>query len=141
MGKIVSLDLGCILCVDFATGCILSTIAFVTAKEFPDLDLKLEKLGPGCLHHRSSITHSMWVVVIVYSFTSNIGNPIWFLTTMGAAIGTAYHLGHDLLFTRDWRYKRSRVHMARRPLPPFGSILWLLLNAVGGLALGVQTII
>ena len=124
-------------------GLILGVVAFFFALGFPDWDLNILRVS-GIIVHRSLITHSALVVVLVALVTSVFGRDICGIATLGAAIGLACHLVPDM-FPEAWRgfafiYIPFLGRLTWIPLdgdwiPTIFSFLWLGGNVLGGFAI------
>ena len=124
-------------------GLIIGIVAFYFALDFPDLDLTVLKV-PHIIVHRSLITHSCLVVLLIAGITSVFGRGICGFATLGAAIGLSCHLVPDM-FPKTWHgfafiYIPFLGRLTWIPLdgdwiPKIFSFLWLGGNVLSGFAI------
>ena len=105
----------------------------------PDYDLKIyrrfeeKSFWRAAFTHRSAITHSALLVLLVRLVTAPAGNPICFLATLGAAVGLSIHLWNDRPSTN---HNFSNIHLfSASPLRMWPSRFWLGANILLGLAI------
>lgn len=87
---------------------LLAASSFGVAYIFPDLDLTISRTVPSYantllgLTHRSWLTHSCLIVLIIGGLTQSMLNSYMArIAMLGAALGVALHLGSDL-FPKSW---------------------------------------
>ena len=109
----------------------------------PDLDHKIyRKFERGsfwrdAFNHRSAITHSALIVILVRLVTTPLGNPICFLATLGAAVGLSIHLWNDIPSTN---HKFANIRLGRRILRMWESRIWIVLNIFGSIAIAFHAL-
>ena len=135
------------LIVETIVGLVLFAVAirFIAPNKgaFPDLDLKIYKKFPkgsfwrSSFSHRSAITHSALIVILVRLLTVPLGNPICFLSTLGAAVGLSIHLWNDIPSTN---YKFDNINLGRSTLRMWQSKIWLAVNIIGSFAMALHAL-
>lgn len=114
----------------------LFIISIITGIEFPDIDFVIPFLS-----HRSFLTHSIIVPVILYYFLYKYKNSNQFLNYIfcGFLVGVSIHLSADL-FPKAWiGYATIKVPFLLSVGPIFSPI-WMLINIMIGLFLAFRKI-
>jgi len=111
-------------------------ISIITGIEYPDVDLIIPYLS-----HRSFLTHSIIVPVILYYFLYKYKNSNLFLNYIfcGFLVGVSIHLSADV-FPKAWiGYATIKIPFLLSVGPLFSPI-WILINIMLGLFLAFRKI-